>query len=74
MDELLELCKGARDIVLTGPTASPWPEPFFARGVTVLGGIKVHDGAKFIRLVAEGGSGYFFSGPAEKIAVVKDER
>ncbi len=25
-----------------------------------------------LRLVAEGGSGYFFGGPAEKIAVVKD--
>ena len=71
MDYLLELCAGVRQIVLAGPTASPWPEPFFARGVTVLGGIRVHDGAKFMRLVAEGGSGYFFSGPAEKIAVVK---
>jgi len=74
MDYLLELCTGAREIVLAGPTASPWPEPFFARGVTVLGGIKVHDAAKFMRLVAEGGSGYFFSEPAEKVAVVKEGR
>ncbi len=74
LDQLLELCAGAREVVLAGPTASPWPEPFFARGVTVLGGIRVHDGAEFMRLVAEGGSGYFFNGPAEKIAVVKAER
>ncbi len=74
LDQLLELCSGSREIVLTGPTASPWPSPFFARGVTVLGGIRVHDGAKLMRLVAEGGSGYFFGGPAEKIAVVKDGR
>jgi uncharacterized protein (DUF4213/DUF364 family) len=74
LDHLLEFCTGAREIILAGPTASPWPEPFFTRGITVVGGIRVLDSAKFMRLVAEGGSGYFFSGPAEKIAVVKDER
>ena len=74
LDGLLELCKGAHEIVLAGPTASPWPEPFFARGVTVMGGIRVRESVAFMRLVAEGGSGYFFSGPAEKIAIVKDEK
>ena len=39
-----------------------------------MAGIRVRDGAEFMRLVAEGGSGYFFSGPAEKITVVKAER
>ncbi len=71
LEQLLELCTGAREVVLAGPTASLWPEPFFARGVTAMGGIRVRDGAEFMRLVAEGGSGYFFSGPAEKIVVVK---
>ena len=71
LDELLDLCKGAHDVVLAGPTASLWPEPFFTRGVTVMGGIRIRDGAEFMRLVAEGGSGYFFGGPAEKIAIVK---
>ncbi|MBI2303800.1 MAG: DUF364 domain-containing protein [Chloroflexi bacterium] len=70
LDELLELCTHAREVVLAGPTASPWPEPFFSRGVTVLGGIRVTDATSFMRLVAEGGSGYFFTGPAEKIAIV----
>lgn len=74
LDELLELCTKARELVLAGPTASPWPEPLFARGVTVVGGVRVRDAAGFMRLVAEGGSGYFFSGPAEKIAVVKAGR
>lgn len=73
LDQLLELCRGAHEIVLAGPTASLWPEPFFARGVTVMGGIRVRDGAELMRLVAEGGSGYFFDGPAEKIAVLKTE-
>lgn len=74
LDRILDACTGAREVVLAGPTASPWPEPFFARGVTVVGGIKVRDGTAFMRLVAEGGSGYFFSGPAEKIAIVKEGR
>ena len=74
LDQLLELCAGVQEVVLAGPTASLWPEPFFTRGVTVMGGIRVRDGAEFMRLVAEGGSGYFFSGPAEKITVVKAER
>ncbi len=71
LDELLELCRNAREIVLAGPTASLWPEPFFARGVTVMGGIKVRDGAGLMRVVAEGGSGYFFNGPADKMAIVQ---
>lgn len=74
LDHLLELCSGAQEIVLAGPTASLWPEPFFARGVTVMGGVRVRDGIEFMRLVAEGGSGYFFSGPAEKMAVVKAKK
>jgi uncharacterized protein (DUF4213/DUF364 family) len=72
LDELLELSKNAREIILAGPTASPWPEPFFAHGVTILGGIRVTDGNGFMCLVAEGGSGYFFTGPAEKIVIVKE--
>jgi uncharacterized protein (DUF4213/DUF364 family) len=74
LDQLLNLCIDAREVVLAGPTASLWPAPFFDRGVTVMGGIRVQDGTEFMRLVAEGGSGYFFSGPAEKIAIVKGER
>jgi len=74
MDELLDLCQDAREVVLAGPTASLWPQPFFDRGVTVMGGIRVKNGDEFMRLIAEGGSGYFFSGPAEKIAIVRDKR
>ena len=71
LEQLLELCRSSHDIVLTGPTASFWPIPFFIRGVTAMAGIRVRDGERFMRLVAEGGSGYFFSDTAEKIAAVK---
>ena len=71
VDQLLELCSNAREVVLAGPTASPWPELFFSHGVTVVSGIRVRDAARFMRLVAEGGSGYFFGGAAEKVAIIK---
>jgi uncharacterized protein (DUF4213/DUF364 family) len=61
-DALLQSARRARKIVLAGPTASPWPPTFFKPGVHVLGGIRVLDGARMLQVVAEGGSGYFFSG------------
>ncbi|MDP7370876.1 MAG: DUF364 domain-containing protein, partial [Nitrospinota bacterium] len=57
-------------VVLAGPTASPWPPPFFARGVHLLGGIRVLDGERILQIVSEGGSGYFFEDGAEKICMV----
>ena len=72
IDSLLEAAANAREVILAGPTASPWPPPFFERGVTVLGGIRVLDGSGMLRLVGEGGSGYFFDTVAEKICVIRD--
>ncbi|MFN8545481.1 MAG: DUF364 domain-containing protein [Candidatus Binatia bacterium] len=72
LDALLAAAGGARCVVLAGPTASPWPPPFFHRGIHVLGGIRVLDGDAMIRLVGEGGSGYFFDGVAEKVCLVRD--
>ncbi|MDO8722378.1 MAG: DUF364 domain-containing protein [Syntrophales bacterium] len=71
LDELLSACTKAREIILAGPTASAWPEPFFKRGVTVMGGISIHDPDKLLQVVSEGGSGYFFTGPARKVAVIR---
>lgn len=73
LDELLTYCTKARDIVLAGPTASMWPEPFFKRGVTVMGGISVNNPDRLLQVVSEGGSGYFFSGPARKMAIVREK-
>lgn len=70
-DELLEAARGARRVVMAGPTASPWPPTFFARGVDVLGGIRVTDGPKLLEIVTQGGSGYFFGQGAEKICFVR---
>ncbi len=70
LDELLSFCTKAREIILAGPTASAWPEPFFKRGVTVMAGIFVNDPDKLLQVVSEGGSGYFFTGPARKVAII----
>ena len=70
LDELLDAARQARRVVMAGPTASPWPPTFFARGVHVLGGIRVKDGEKLLQVVSEGGSGYFFEDFAEKVCVV----
>jgi hypothetical protein len=72
LDALLDAARSARRVVLAGPTASPWPPPFFERGVHVLGGIRVRDGAALLQLVSEGGSGYFFERIAEKVALVRN--
>lgn len=72
IDDLLAASRQARRVILAGPTASPWPPPFFAHGVHVLGGIRVHDGPKILQVVSEGGSGYFFGDGAEKVCVVPE--
>ncbi|MFQ5912927.1 MAG: Rossmann-like domain-containing protein [Nitrospinota bacterium] len=71
IDDLLKAVSGARKVILAGPTASPWPPPFFERGVSVLGGIRVLDGGKILQLVSEAGSGYFFGDAAEKVCLVR---
>lgn len=71
IDDLLESSSQTRRVVLAGPTASPWPRPFFQRGVHVLGGIRVLDGPTLLRIVSEGGSGYFFEGAAEKVSILR---
>jgi len=70
LDELLDTARNARRVIMAGPTASPWPPTFFARGVHVLGGIRVKDGEKLLQVVSEGGSGYFFEDFAEKVCVI----
>ncbi|MBI3989116.1 MAG: DUF364 domain-containing protein [candidate division NC10 bacterium] len=74
IDTLLTTASSARKVVLAGPTASPWPPPFFERGVHVLGGIRVLDGPRMLQLVSEGGSGYFFETVAEKICAIQEEK
>lgn len=71
LGRLLGFCRAARQVIVAGPTASMYPDPLFDRGVTVLGGIAVYDADELLRVVGEGGSGYFFGRWAEKVAIIR---
>jgi uncharacterized protein len=71
LDQLLAACTKAREIVLAGPTASMWPDPFFKKGVTVMAGIAVNDPDRLLQVVSEAGSGYFFGDYAQKMAIIR---
>lgn len=69
---LLEKCRAARHVLFLGPTASMIPEPLFDHGVTLLGGIKVYDADRMIRVIGEGGSGsHFFETCAHKMSIYR---
>ena len=70
-DDLLQSVRSPCRVVMAGPTASPWPPTFFARGVDALAGIRVTDGPGLLETVSQGGSGYFFGRCAEKVAIVR---
>lgn len=71
MDGLLDAVSGPCRVVVAGPTASLYPLPLFRRGVEVVGGIRITDPARMIRVLAEGGSGHHLRGAcAKKIVMI----
>ena len=68
---LLELAKPGAEILVTGPTASMLPDAFFARGVTMLGGIQVTKPDELLDIISEGGSGYHFFGKSAERTVIR---
>ncbi len=71
---LLAMTKPGAEILITGPTASMVPEPFFQKGVTMLGGIQVTKPDELLDIISEGGSGYHFFGKyAERTVIRKKE-
>ncbi len=70
MDELLAAIRRPCQVAVAGPTASLFPIPLFKRGVGLVGGIRITDPARAIRILAEGGSGHHLTGScAEKIVM-----
>jgi uncharacterized protein (DUF4213/DUF364 family) len=68
--DLLSYRKKGAEIIVTGPTASMLPEPFFRRGVTKMAGILVTRPDELLDVIAEGGSGYhFFGKSAERVLI-----
>jgi len=70
VDALLSACAGARCRVMAGPTTALWARPFFRRGISILGGIRILNPRDILTIAGEGGSGYFFEGAAAKVCVV----
>jgi uncharacterized protein (DUF4213/DUF364 family) len=73
LEAMLHAASRARRVVLAGPTAPLWTEPFFSCGVDVLAGIRVLAPERMLRIVSEGGSGYFFKDASEKVSVVREK-
>ncbi len=53
LDEILAHCSPDAFVSIIGPTAGYFPDPLFARGVDVVGGRVVKNGAQFLQLLAE---------------------
>jgi uncharacterized protein (DUF4213/DUF364 family) len=53
LDEILAYCSPDAFISIIGPTAGYFPDPLFARGVDVVGGRVIKNGAQFLQLLAE---------------------
>jgi uncharacterized protein (DUF4213/DUF364 family) len=70
MDELLGAIRSPCRVVVAGPTASFFPLPLFKRGVEVVGGIRIADPARMVRILAEGGSGHHLRGEAAQKMVM----
>lgn len=71
LPQLLAMAKPGAEILVTGPTASMLPEPFFARGVTITGGIIVTKADELLDIISEGSSGYHFFGKYAERSVIK---
>lgn len=71
IDDLLSLVRKSSQVAVVGPTASTVPQPFFKRGVSLMGGMRITDPDKTLRVLAEGGSGYHIAGKfGEKVALL----
>jgi len=53
LDEILTHCSPDAFVSIIGPTAGYFPDPLFARGVDVVGGRLVKNGALFLQLLEE---------------------
>ena len=54
-DELLSLREAAREVILLGPSAPLYPEPFFQRGITAVMGTRIFDPLTMLTIVSEAG-------------------
>jgi uncharacterized protein len=69
LDSMMGAAPAATHFAVIGPSAGLWPDTLFERGVTLLGGTQVVDGAAFADAMASGES---WSGASRKFAIARD--
>ena len=70
LEGILDSAKPHAETAVIGPTASMLPDPFFKRGVRVIGGVLVTHPDELLDTLAAGGSGYhFFNKSADRIVI-----
>jgi uncharacterized protein (DUF4213/DUF364 family) len=69
LEAMLAAAPHARRFAVIGPSAGLWPDSLFARGVSLLGGTRIVDGAGFRAAMATGAS---WSAYARKFALSAD--
>jgi uncharacterized protein len=69
LDQMLAAAPAATRFAVIGPSAGLWPDALFERGVTLLGGTQVMDGAAFAEAMSSGES---WSGASRKFAVARE--
>ena len=57
-DRILELSRGAREVVMLGASAGVFPPTLFERGVTSVGSLAIQDPGKVMKSISEGGGGF----------------
>ncbi|MBW2305739.1 MAG: iron-sulfur cluster assembly scaffold protein [Deltaproteobacteria bacterium] len=68
-DQLIGLCKGAREVVLVGPSTPMFPRVFASYGLTLLGGIRIADTPGLLQVISEGGGTRQFGSTVRKVTV-----
>jgi uncharacterized protein len=72
LEGILQQAGRGADIYVMGPTAGMLPGPLFARGVRVVGGVRVRRSDEVLDVLAAGGSGYhIFDDLAERIVLIR---
>jgi uncharacterized protein (DUF4213/DUF364 family) len=72
LEPILAAARADAEIAVIGPTASLLPDALFARGVRVVGGVRVKKPDELLDVLAAGGSGYhFFDKLAPRMVIEK---
>lgn len=72
VDYILNSSKNAKQTIMVGPTCGMIPDPFFNKGVTAIGGVKITDADKALQIISEGGGTKALK-PAMKFITIKSK-